>query len=32
MLYDANQDRHILVIKTADSNIEILEGKMNTKR
>ena len=32
MIFDEKTDSYTLILKTPDSNIEILEGKMNIKR
>ena len=32
MIYDPKIDSYTLILKTPDNNIEILDGRMNTKK
>ena len=32
MIYNSRTDSYTLILKTPDSNIEVLDGRMNTKK
>ena len=32
MIYDSKTDSYTLILKSPDSNIEVLDGRMNTKK